>query len=360
MSSDNTNDQAGYLRILLTSVGRRSYLVKYFQTALGNRGEVHVANSTAVTPVFTLTNKHVVTPLIHDSAYIPFLLDYCKKNQISVLISLFDVDLPVLAANKQKFSDAGMEVIISSKAVINVCNDKWETYLFCKKNGFHTPNTHVSLNSAHDAIRSGELRFPVVVKPRWGMGSIGVFEANNETEMDVFYAIVEEQIMSTYLKYESAGNEGSMVLIQEKLCGIEHGLDVINDLNGDYQSTIVKRKLAMRAGETDCAETIENEPLQNLGEMIGKTLHHIANLDVDVFLVDDIPYVLEMNARFGGGYPFSHLAGVNLPLAIIKWIRGEPVKGDLLKAKPGIVAHKDIDLVVLCPTNFNTMSEIDA
>ena len=87
---------------------------------------------------------------------------------------------------------------------------------------------------------------------------------------------------------------------------------------------IVKRKLAMRAGETDCAETIENESLNNLGEIIGKTLRHISNLDMDVFLVDGTPYILEMNARFGGGYPFSHLAGVTLPLAIIKCILGQP------------------------------------
>jgi carbamoyl-phosphate synthase large subunit len=96
------------------------------------------------------------------------------------------------------------------------------------------------------------------------MGSIGVFEANTEIEMDVLYTKVEEQIMSTYLKYESAGNKGKMVLIQEKLSGTEHGLDIINDLNGNYQNTIVKRKLAMRAGETDCAETIENESLREL------------------------------------------------------------------------------------------------
>jgi len=349
MDLDKTQNKTQDLRVLLTSVGRRSYLVKYFQTALGDNGEVHVANSTAVTPVFTLTNRHVVTPLIHDDAYIPFLLEYCKKNQISVVISLFDVDLPVLAANKQKFSDAGIKVIVSSEAVISICNDKWETYLFCKKHGFHTPKTYVSLPSAHDAVHSGELHFPVIVKPRWGMGSIGVFEANNEIEMDVFYTKVEEQIMSTYLKYESAGNKGKMVLVQEKLCGIEHGLDVINDLNENYQNTIVKRKLAMRAGETDCAETIENELLRNLGETISKTLHHVANLDADVFLVGDVPYILEMNARFGGGYPFSHLAGVNLPLAILQWVRDEPVNAELLTAKPGIIAHKDIDLVVLNP-----------
>jgi len=349
MESDKIQHKTQGLRVLLTSVGRRSYLVKYFQTALGDNGEVHVANSTAVTPVFTLTNKHVITPLIHDDAYIPFLLEYCKKNQISVVISLFDVDLPVLAANKQKFSDAGIKVIVSSEAVISTCNDKWETYLFCKEHGFHTPKTYVSLPSAHDAVHSGELHFPVIVKPRWGMGSIGVFEANNEIEMDVLYSKVEDQIMSTYLKYESGENKGRMVLIQEKLSGAEQGLDVINDLNGHYQNTIVKRKLAMRAGETDCAETIENELLRDLGKTISKRLQHVANLDVDVFLVDDVPYILEMNARFGGGYPFSHLAGVNLPLAILQWVRDEPVNEELLTAKPGITAHKDIDLVVLNP-----------
>ena len=111
----------------------------------------------------------------------------------------------------------------------------------------------------------------------------------------------------------------------------------------------------MRAGETDCAETIENELLRDLGKTISKTLQHVANLDVDVFLVDGVPYILEMNARFGGGYPFSHLTGVNLPLAILQWVRDEPVNEELLTAKPGITAHKDIDLVVLDTTSLNAV-----
>ena len=31
---------------------------------------------------------------------------------------------------------------------------------------------------------------------------------------------------------------------------------------------------------------------------------------------------LEMNPRFGGGYPFSHTLGANFPLAIIEWCSG--------------------------------------
>ena len=74
-------------------------------------------------------------------------------------------------------------------------------------------------------------------------------------------------------------------------------------------------------------------------------LRHIANLDVDVFMKEDIPYILEMNARFGGGYPFSHMAGINLPLAIVKWLNGEEVDKSLLVENVGVLAHKDIEIV---------------
>ena len=54
-----------------------------------------------------------------------------------------------------------------------------------------------------------------------------------------------------------------------------------------------------------------------------------------------------MNARFGGGYPFSHAAGVNLPLAIVKWLKGESVKPELLTADIGVMSQKDIRIVQL-------------
>jgi carbamoyl-phosphate synthase large subunit len=64
------------MNILLTSVGRRSYLVKYFKEALGKDGEVHVSNSIAITPSFIYADKSVVTPLIYENGYIPFLLNF--------------------------------------------------------------------------------------------------------------------------------------------------------------------------------------------------------------------------------------------------------------------------------------------
>lgn len=87
----------------------------------------------------------------------------------------------------------------------------------------------------------------------------------------------------------------------------------------------------MRAGETDKAITVNNEKIRNIGSLIGTNLGHVGNLDCDILEMDGEYYVLELNPRFGGGYPFSHEAGVNMPKAIIRWIKGEKVDSAILQ-----------------------------
>lgn len=334
--------------ILLTSVGRRGYLVKYFKDVLGDNGKVYVSNSSDISPAFNYADESVVTPLIYDKGYIDFLLAYCKEKNIKAIISLFDIDLPILSKNKKRFNEQGIELIVSEPEIIEICNDKWKTYQFLKENNLNTVHTYIKLEDAIQDLINNEIKYPVIIKPRWGMGSISVMEAENEEELKILYKIAINKIKNSYLKYESINNIDEAVLIQEKINGREHGLDIINDLEGNYQTTIVKEKYAMRAGETDCAKVIDNSILKKLGEKIGKKLRHIANMDMDVFLVDNKPYILEMNARFGGGYPFSHMSGVNLPKAIIFWLKNEKIQKDILEPKKfDILFHKDINLIEL-------------
>lgn len=335
------------MNILLTSVGRRSYLVNYFKKALNGEGEVHVMNSSKISPAFLVADKATVSPLIYDKAYIPFLLDYCNENDIKAIISCFDIDLPILAKNKDKCSQIGTTVIVADPAFIEVCNDKWKTYQFLTENGFFAPKTFIDLSEAISALQNGELQFPVMIKPRWGMGSIAVYEAETEEELKVLYEKTKRNLSTTYLKYESAADMDSAVLIQEKINGQEYGLDIMDDLNGVYMNTSVKMKYAMRSGETDCAITVDDPRAQEIGKKIAGLSHHPGNLDCDVFVADDKYYVLEMNARFGGGYPFSHIAGVDLPKAIVKWLRGEKVPMDLLTPRIGVMGQKDITMVIL-------------
>lgn len=339
------------MNLLFTSVGRRSYLLKYFKNALSSKDKIYAANSTALNPAFLEADESVVTPTIYDDAYIPFLLSYCQKKNITALISLFDIDLPILAENKDKFAKIGTQIIVSNKKFVDICNDKWKTYQFLKNQGFNVPKTYLSISDVYSDLINGKINYPVIIKPRWGMGSISVYQADNEQELEVFYAKIKREIKSSYLKYESAEDIENDILIQERIVGQEFGLDVINDLNGIYKNTSVKKKIAMRSGETDSAITVNEPELNSIGERISKLSQHIGNLDIDVFKgVDGKNYILEMNARFGGGYPFSHLAGVNLPKAIIEWLKGNEIDNFLLTPKIGVIGQKDINLVRL-PTS---------
>ena len=54
-------------------------MVKYFKEVLGNDGKVYVCNSDDKSIAFKYADEKVISPLIYDENYIPFLLDYCRK-----------------------------------------------------------------------------------------------------------------------------------------------------------------------------------------------------------------------------------------------------------------------------------------
>jgi carbamoyl-phosphate synthase large subunit len=329
------------MNILLTSVGRRTYMVNYFKEALQGNGLVHAANSVE-TYAMKIADKSILTPLIYDNNYIEFLLEYCLKNSIKAVISLFDIDLPVLAKNKKKFADNGITVIVSDLEFIQICNDKWLTYNFLIKNGFNTPASFLTIEEVLIAIRNDSINYPLIIKPRWGMGSIGIFQVDNQEELEILYKKTQKSIDESYLKYESQQAPEKSIIIQEKLAGDEYGLDIFNNLNGEFLACVAKKKLAMRAGETDIAEIVENKKLFEIGKKISQLSKHIGNLDVDCFWVDNEFYILEMNCRFGGQYPFSHLAGVNFPKALIKMLLHEKIDNQILRVKTGTIGMKDL------------------
>lgn len=329
------------MNVLLTSVGRRAYMVKYFKAAVGPKGEVHVCNSDDKSIAFKYADKKIVSPLIYDKNYIPFLIQYCKNNKIDIIISLFDIDLLMLAKHKKEFEDNGTKVIVSDPSIIEMCNDKWKTFCYLRDNGFETPRTYLNIEDVLVQIKSGSLSFPIVVKPRFGCGSISISIAYDEEELRCLTKRAIREIESSYLKYESDAKV-EKVIYQELLSGQEYGADIINDLEGITQNVIVRRKIAMRSGETDIAELVDCPVIKNVLLNLGKKTRHLANMDCDIFLINNVPYILELNARFGGGYPFSHMGGCDLPKAIINWIEGKAVAHSLIDAKTGKIGYKEI------------------
>jgi carbamoyl-phosphate synthase large subunit len=119
-------------------------------------------------------------------------------------------------------------------------------------------------------------------------------------------------------------------------------MDVINDLSGSYVCTFIKRKIRMRAGQTDQAVTVRDDRL----ELIGENLAHIGILDCDLFVTGHGCYVIDINPRGGGGYPFSHIAGANLPAALIAWANGQQPDPAWFRIEPNVAASRGDTLVV--------------
>lgn len=327
------------MNLLFTCAGRRTYLLKYFKEQLGDDGIIIGTDMQLTAPALSAADIKVQVPAVYDSTYIDKTLGICKKYQVEVLISLNDLELPILAEQKERFQAIGTKVIVSDPEVIDIAFDKYKTAKWVESIELTAPKTYVQLDEAKKALASGDIVFPLFLKPRWGSGSIGLETVEDMEELDIVYELLFKKIKKTILATASIGDE--YILIQEKLMGKEFGLDVMNDLTGKNVGVSVKQKLAMRAGETDKAVTVDLPEVREMGRIIGDNLKHIGNLDVDIMQRANGDYcVLELNPRFGGGYPFSYEAGVNMPKAIIEWAKGNEIDPSILQPRYGEIFAK--------------------
>lgn len=334
------------LNILITSVGRRSYIVNYFKEELEGLGKVHTCNST-YTLGMQVADSCFIAPAIYSKNYIDEILDYCIKNDISAIFSLFDIDLLVLAKNEKRFKDAGIELILAPEQFVSLCNDKYKTSQFAKSLGLNTPKTFKSIDEVLKAISADEIHFPIIIKPRWGMASMSIYTAYNEQEIEVFSEAAKREINNSYLKFETSFTPTNPLIYQELLKGKEYGLDVINDLQANYLTVFAKEKVAMRSGETDLGLTVSNTPFVSLAKTIAQNSSHRGILSLDTFLVDGKVYLLEMNCRISGHYPISHMAGANYPKMLINWLQKKEAPSESFAFAEGLYIAKDLVPTIL-------------
>ncbi len=326
------------MNILFTCAGRRTYLLKYFKEQLQSEGLIVGTDMQLSAPALSVADVALTVPGVYEKGYIDRILEICKEYNINILISLNDLELPILAVNKNKFEKINVKAIVSPIEVVDICFDKLKTVHFVESIGLKCPETYVLLDSALNALDKGTLSFPIILKPRWGSGSIGIEIAYDKDDLRLMYSLLKRKIKKTILNKVSIGED--YILIQKMIEGKEYGLDIMNDFGGNNIGVSVKQKLAMRAGETDKAVTVDNTDIREIGTIIGKSLKHIGNLDCDVLEENGNYYVLEMNPRFGGGFPFSYEAGVNLPKAYIEWAKGNEVDPAILQPKIGEIFAK--------------------
>jgi len=335
------------MNVLLTSVGRCNRLVRDFRQALSDDGLVFAADASTEAPALREANHSFVIPRCTDPSYVGRLLEICGEHDVGLLVPRLDREYAVLAGERERFLALGTVPVVSDRHVLALCEDKARTNCFLAECGLRTPATWLSLTEARLALDNRELSYPVVVKPRFGSTSVGFEEASDARELALVYELALIRAPQHLPPSANVRAEES-VLIQERLGGVEYGIDVINDLHGHYVTTFARRKLQMRGGNTDRAVTVNNEQLTMLGRILGERLGHIGCLDCDVFLFpDSAPVVIDLNPRFGGRLPFSHLAGANLAAALVAWRQGEAPRPAALAPRANVHVSKFEDFAVV-------------
>lgn len=321
------------INILLLSVGTRNKIVEYFMENMSIDGEklgnIVVTDASELAPATYLADKHYVVPKINEDGYLDKIFEICKKEKINAILSLIDPELSVISKQKEKFDSMGVKIIGSSFEVNEITLDKLEMYNWLKEHNYKTPKSYIDLNKFKNDYENNEIDFPVFVKPVKGSASINISKVD---DLDTLEFLFKKQ-------------DGLM--IQELMDGQEIGADVYIDLiSNEVVSIFTKKKILMRAGETDKAVSFKDEKLFNLIKKFVKEFGFTGQIDIDIFDIDGEYYISEVNPRFGGGYPHAYEAGVNHMKLIINNLKGQENPVNIGNYKENIYMMKYNEIMI--------------
>ena len=317
------------MNVLLLSAGTRVNLVRYFRQSLSD-GSVVAADADGFSPALYAADSRYIVPPVTSPAYLDRVMAICRKERIGGVMSLIDPELSVLAKNEARFAASGVKVIGSSYELCEFAYDKSSTYRWLEEHGYPCARYWTASEDFFRDEEKGEARFPVFVKPVRGSASADAAPAaDRET-----------------LEYLLSRRDG--MLIQEYLSGQEIGADVYVDLiSGEPVSVFTKKKIRMRAGETDRAVSFRDEKLFAFIERFVTETGFRGPLDIDLFEKDGAYCITDVNPRFGGGYPHAHLCGCDHVKLIAENLKGN-VNAKRIGAYPSgirMMKYCDIRLV---------------
>lgn len=317
------------MNILILSSGTRNKVVEYFKKELNGQGKVIVTDCSPLAPTLYIADKYYIVPRIDEPNYLKTVLDICKKEKIKGVFSLIDPELSLIAKHKQDFLDLGVIPFVSDYDKVEMCFNKYEFYKKCQSLNIPTVKSYIDIETFKNNYEKQIIDFPVFVKPYNGSCSMNIQKIENMNDLE-FYM-----------------NKYSNLMIQEYMDGNEYGIDVYVDmLSHEIVSVFIKKKLLMRAGETDKSVSVKNENLLKLIMKFVEKMHFIGQIDIDVFEVNQKFYISEVNPRFGGGYPHAYECGCNFPKYMIENMKGNKNKIQIGKYKEDIFMMKYLELII--------------
>lgn len=318
--------------ILILSAGTRNKVVQYFKKALSGKGLVIATDCSNLAPAIYDADKYYIVPRMTDDGYLDVILDICKNEKISGVFSLIDPELSLLANNVDKFESVGTRVIGSSYELCERSLDKYEMYKWLVENGYKCAKSYMDKDEFFADLENETAKFPVFVKPARGSASISISKVTDRETVDLLFA------------HEDG------LMIQEFLDGQEIGADVYIDMiTGEVVSIFTKKKIKMRAGETDKAVSFKDEKLFELIKEFVIRAGYRGQIDIDIFDINGEYYISEVNPRFGGGYPHAYESGSDHMSLIVNNLEGKANKSVIGNYRENTYMMKYNELKVIEP-----------
>ncbi len=286
--------------ILITSAGRRVSLVKFFKIELKKVFIDAKVFTTDFNPELSsacyVADGFFKVAKVTDENYIQELLKICIDNSIKLIIPTIDTELLILSKNINYFRNKNIEIVISDFETVSIFRNKRLTHDFFRKQ---------KINCAKEFSKTN-YELPIYIKPIDGSRSVDNFVILNQEHITDYHLENDKLMFLEYLDHSKH---------------TEFTIDMYYDKNCHLKCLVPRQRLEVRDGEVNKAIT----KLENFNAEIWKKLEYIAGfrscITLQIFVNNktNAIYGIEINPRFGGGFPLSYLAGANF----VKWIIDE-------------------------------------
>lgn len=283
--------------ILITSAGQRVSLVRAFQKELKSifpEAKVYTVDlSPILAPACQVSDGYKAIGRVTEKGYVQQLIDICLEWQIKLIIPTIDTELAILAANKELFLENGITPIVSELSFVEKCRDKRIINEFFVAKGIEIPKK----------INKDNPSFPLFIKPYDGSLSKDIFLIENQSQLLAHHLSNPKFMFMEYIDPKQFD---------------EYTVDAYYNKKGILKCAVPRKRIFVRSGEINKGLTSNNEIVANLESKLSQIEGAVGCLTIQFFYNEITKRIvgIEINPRFGGGYPLSYLAGANFP----KWI----------------------------------------
>ena len=293
--------------ILITSAGKRVALTRYFKETLSRfypEAKVFTTDlNPQMAPAGYVSDGCFQVPRVTDEDYPATLRRICEENGVGMVIATIDTELLLLADLKADFARRGIHVMVSDRAFVEICRDKRHTETFFERHGIRVPK---EVDKYHPT-------FPLFAKPYDGSLSANLHYIKTADELTPDILADPKLLFMEYI---------------DKKVYKEYTVDMYFGRDHRVKCIVPRDRIEIRAGEINKGRAVKNEILTFLKEKMGRVEGCVGCICVQLFFNHETKDMvgIEINPRFGGGYPLSYMAGGNFPeLLIREYFMDEPV-----------------------------------